>query len=303
MKSKIESGSETVSVQTIERDLRNLWEQMAEVSQAEQREPVMRACVLNLIVYAPGEQSVGEMGQIMAEVTTQHPSRIIVMLPNPEATQPHLNAWVTAQCYLAAGGRKQVCCEQIMITAEGGATDWLPSLVRPLLVPDLPVVLWWRNSPGAPSRLFNELLKTADRVIIDAATLGDPLEGLANIAAVIKQKDRWTAFSDLSWARLTPWRDLIAGFFDGPDYRPYLWRPDRVEIECRKKPADDQVIPGSALLMMGWLATRLRWNIRTKPKWTDADTCQFELSVDNRPIIIQIKTPASTDRTPGGLSA
>ena len=303
MKSNIASGSETVSVHTIERDLHNLWEQMAKVSEAEHREPVMRACVLNLIVHAGGEQSAGEVGQVMADVTTEHPSRIIVMLPNPEAPQAHLIAWVTAQCHLAAGGRKQVCSEQIMITADGGAADWLPSLVRPLLVPDLPVVLWWRDSPFIPSRLFDALLETVDRVIVDATTLGDPLEGLANLTVMIKRKGRWTAFSDLSWGRLTPWRDLIAGFFDVPDYRPYVWRLNRVEIECTKKRTDHQVIPVPALLIMGWLASRLRWKIKTRPQWTDADTCQLELTVDNKPILTYFKTPPTTDDAPVGLSA
>ncbi|MFQ5924060.1 MAG: hypothetical protein ACE5M4_14580, partial [Anaerolineales bacterium] len=92
-----------VSAQAIECDLRNLWEQMAEMSQAEHREPVMRACVLNLMVYAPGENSAGEVGQVMADVTIQHPSRIFVILLKYDAAQPALNAWVTAQCHLSTG--------------------------------------------------------------------------------------------------------------------------------------------------------------------------------------------------------
>ncbi|MFQ5802336.1 MAG: glucose-6-phosphate dehydrogenase assembly protein OpcA [Candidatus Methylomirabilales bacterium] len=294
-------SSSGVNVQAIERDLRNLWEQMAEATQVEGREPVMRACVLNLIVYAPGERTAGEVNQIMAEVTTQHPSRVFVMLPKYEAAEPALSAWVTAQCHLSAGGHKQVCCEQIMITAEDGAIYRLPSLVRPLLVPDLPVVLWWRDSLSFASRLFDELLETADRVIIDTAALPDPLEGLARLAALIRQQARWTAFSDLSWARLTPWRGLVAGFFDVPDYRPYLMRLNRVEIKCGKDREDHDLIPVQALQVIGWLASRLRWQPRSRLQWTDTQACQLELTVDNQPILIQIKTSPSTDDTPAGL--
>jgi hypothetical protein len=45
---------QSVSVHEIERDLHKLWEQMAEATHVEDREPVMRSCVLNLMVYAPG---------------------------------------------------------------------------------------------------------------------------------------------------------------------------------------------------------------------------------------------------------
>ncbi|MFQ5656471.1 MAG: glucose-6-phosphate dehydrogenase assembly protein OpcA [Candidatus Methylomirabilales bacterium] len=293
MKSTDHSATD-VSALTIERDLRTLWEQMAEVTEAEHREPVMRACVLNLMVYAPGENAADQVSQIMADVTTEHPSRIFVILPNHDTPVAALNAWVTAQCHLAPGGRKQVCCEQIMITAEGGALHWLPSLVRPLLVPDLPVVLWWRDRPETAGRLFDELLETADRVIIDAGALHDPLKELGGLTALIKQKTRWAAFSDLSWARLTPWRGLVAGFFDVPDYRPYLTRFNRVEIECRMDCADHDVIPVQALLIVGWLASRLRWQLRSGIGWIDKRTCQLQMRVDERPIVVQIKTAAST---------
>ena len=301
---KNESQSSTgISTLAIERDLHSLWEQMAEVTQAERREPVMRACVLNLMVYAPGENAADEVTRIMADVTTEHPSRIFVILPNVGAAEPVLNAWVTAQCHLSPGGSKQVCCEQIMITAEGGALDLLPSLVRPLLVPDLPVILWWRERPGATPHVFNELLETADRVIIDANMLRDPLKELGGLAALIKQKARWAAFSDLSWARLTPWRGLLAGFFDVPDYRPYLTRFDRVEVECGRDRANHGVIPVEALMIVGWLASRLRWQPRSRLQWPDKQTCQMELTVDARPILVQIKTTPSTKEPFVGLNA
>ena len=118
LKRELQSSGD-VNVHAIERDLRKLWEKMAETTQAEGQEPVMRACVLNLIVYTPGEHTAGEVSQIMAEVTTQHPSRIFVILPKYQASEPALSAWVTAQCHLSPGGRKQVCCEQIMIAVEG----------------------------------------------------------------------------------------------------------------------------------------------------------------------------------------
>lgn len=304
MKRKDESQvSQSVSVQEIERDLHKLWEQMAEATQVEDREPVMRSCVLNLMVYAPGERSVDEVGQIMAEVTTQHPSRIIVILPQHEADGPPLSAWVTTLCHLSAGGRKQVCCEQIMISAEGDGINQLPSLVRPLLVPDLPVVLWWRDVPSFESRVFKEMAGTSDRVIIDSVTLPDPEEGLVKLATLINQRVRWTAFSDLSWSRLTPWRVSVSGFFDIPDWRAHLARLNRVEIECTPDHADRHSIPSQAVLIASWLASRLKWRPTSKPQWSGEQAYHLGLASEHGPITIRIKTTPSTEGAKSGLNA
>ena len=40
-----------------------------------------------------------------------------------------------------------------------------------------------------------------------------------------------SAISDLNWGRITPWRELIAQFFDVTEYRPYLVNVNEIEIE------------------------------------------------------------------------
>jgi glucose-6-phosphate dehydrogenase assembly protein OpcA len=292
-----------VNVHAIESELRTLWEQMAETTQAEGQQPVMRACVLNLMVYMPDEHATGEVSQIMAEVTTQHPSRIFVILPTSRASESPLSAWVTALCHLSAGGHKQVCCEQIMITAENDAVDRLPSLVRSLLVPDVPVVLWWRDVPRFESPVFADLTEASDRVIIDSEMLPSPEEGLAELAAIIEQRPQWTAFSDLSWARLTPWRVSVAGFFDTPEWGAYLARLNRVEIECASHRDDERSIPSQALLIASWLASRLKWRSISKPRWSGRNTYHFKLASAKLPIEVQIKTTPSAGITHGRLNA
>lgn len=291
-----------VNVHVIERDLRNLWEQMAETIQVQGQEPVMRACVLNLIVCTPGEHTAGEVNQIMAEVTTQHPSRIFVILPKYDAPEPVVSAWVTAQCHLAPDGRKQVCCEQIMITAEGEGVGQLPSIVRSLLVPDLPVVLWWRDVPSFESRVFDELAKTSDRVIIDSHWWPNPEEGLAEVAALMSHRGRWTALTDLSWSRLTPWRISVAGFFDVPDWRGYLNRVNRVEIEYTEDHSDRRSIPSEAFFLACWLASRMKWQPASKPQRGGDGADEFTVTSETLRIAIRIQSAPPTSGGHIGLS-
>jgi hypothetical protein len=86
-----------VDVSVIEHELEELWERMTEVSAEEDQQAVMRACVANLVVYNPAGESAGEISPIIAEVTNQHPSRVIVLLPEPNSSQPSLDAMVLSK--------------------------------------------------------------------------------------------------------------------------------------------------------------------------------------------------------------
>ncbi|MDA2930977.1 glucose-6-phosphate dehydrogenase assembly protein OpcA, partial [Acidobacteria bacterium AH-259-O06] len=300
---ELKDRTPSVDVPTIEREWDELWKQMTEASPESDQQAVMRACVLNLIVYAAAEQSAEKVTQVMREVTTEHPGRVIVILSKADAAEPALNATVNVQCHFSAGGRKQICCEQIVIEAQGEAINQVLSLVRPLVVPDLPVFLWWREVPDFQSPLLAGLVKTSDRVIIDSRALPHTGEGLERLAALIKERAQWTAFSDLNWARLTPWRVLAAGFFDVPDYRAYLLRIDRVQIDWKGEPADVHSIPSQALLLAGWLASRLKWQPTSEPQWIDQHTYQWKLKSEDRTITIQIKISSSTNDARPGLNS
>jgi hypothetical protein len=59
--------------------------------------------------------------------------------------------------------------------------------------------------------------------------------------------------SDLAWLRSVPWRERVAAAFD-----PIVWRPelDAInKVELRMHPGSTL----SALLWLGWLASRLEW--------------------------------------------
>ena len=293
-------GVRTVDVSAVEAELSQLWQQMAEVS-SEQEQAIIRACVLNLMIYVPGEKCMGEVSQLTAEVTTEHPSRVIVVCANPGASEPALGAVVSAQCHASAAGRKQICCEQIGIQADGEGTHQLPSLVRALVVPDLPVFLWWRDVLDFENPLLNELVETSDRVIIDSAALPDTEGGLGRLTSFISEKAQWNAFSDLNWSRLTPWRGLIAGFFDLPECRPYLARLDRVEIEGVGGGSDGYSIPTQAVLLAAWFASRLEWKPVSRPQRISEHAYQFQLNAENRNLVIQIGTSPSAKPVCAGL--
>jgi glucose-6-phosphate dehydrogenase assembly protein OpcA len=61
-----------------------------------------------------------------------------------------------------------VCGEQVTIVAAGAAVDTAASAIEPLVVPDVPVFLWWKDIPHEEDKLFNRLVELTDRVVIDS---------------------------------------------------------------------------------------------------------------------------------------
>jgi glucose-6-phosphate dehydrogenase assembly protein OpcA len=243
-----------IDVRAIERELTALWKQAAE-DQNGGGQAVTRTCVLNLVVATAGGRSVEDVTATVAELTARHPNRAIVVGAAPDAGDELLDAWVQAHCQMPGPGRPQVCCEQITIEARGPAVARVPGTVLPLLVPDVPVMLWWPRGEPFDSPIFARMCDLADRIIVDSASFAAPEAGLPGLTRLLAER---RAVSDLSWARLTPWRELIAQFFDAPAMLPYLEAIERVtiEVEAHKgRPADRT----QAFLLVGWLGARLGW--------------------------------------------
>ena len=130
-----------------------------------------------------------------------------------------------------------------------------------------------------------------------------PKKGLRTLAALMDESAQTTAFSDLSWCRLTPWRVLVAGFFDVLKCRPYLTRLNRVEIESVGGGSAKRSIPVHGLLLAAWLASRLNWKATTKPHWIDEHTCDWELEAEDRTVTIHIEITSSEGAARPGLNS
>jgi glucose-6-phosphate dehydrogenase assembly protein OpcA len=177
-----------------------------------------------------------------------------------------------------AGGRR-VCCEQVTLKACGRFTVELPSAATPLLVSDLPIFLNWQGALRPDDEVFQSLSRAADRVVVDSAEFQNPLAEMAALVRLLSRKRASdVALSDLNWSRLTSWRALLANFYDVLEYRPALEQVSLVTIEYvapASKTGEEQSAPlksessspvaasaplaPQALMMAGWLASRLGW--------------------------------------------
>ena len=269
-----------INVAAIERELIALWQQ---ASQDEEHGGVTRASMFNLLVYVSSRTEAGKLDEMLTDITAARPCRAILIVADGDTPEEMLTAQVTSRCTLPSASSKQVCCEQVTITAGGAQVDEVPSAIAPLLISDLPVYLWWHAVPRlADKSMFRRLADLSDRVVIDSAHFRDPEADLARMAAVLTETPRWTALSDLNWARLTAWRALLAGFYDIADYRPLLNRLKRVTIKYAPEATDSVVIPARALLLGGWLASRLGWSVQPGTANRTTASASLDFSADGR---------------------
>ncbi len=267
----------TLDVEVVERQLAELWQETARDPNADADAAILRARVANLLVFVSNDAALNDVHQMLAELTATHPSRVLAMLGEPEATDSDIEMSVETICQTdKRTGVKRLCCEGITLKARGKFVDELPSAALPLLAPDLSTFLWWRKAPDISDKLFDKLLRATDRLVIDSAEFADPQPDLieTNKLYTIDDYDH-VGVSDLNWARLTFWRELLADFYDVAAYRTELEGIDSVQVDYVAPELDETAVAPQALLIAGWLGSRLGWALAEPPVQESDTTITF----------------------------
>lgn len=248
-----------IDVGKLEKELAAMWQSAQDEAGAATEAGMTRVCVLNLIVYAAHHEDRAQIDQALDEVTAQTPSRALLLVADRDAADAKLEAYVSTRCQTSSKGVKQVCGEQVTVEASGAVIETVSTAIEPLLVPDVPVFLWWKDIPHYEDKLFNRLIELSDRVVIDSLAFDHPHEDLLRLAEMLRTNPQLMLVSDINWGRMTAWRTLLASFWDVAEYRPLLDQIDSISVEYDPPDVSPNEIAGQAALLVGWLASRLGW--------------------------------------------
>jgi glucose-6-phosphate dehydrogenase assembly protein OpcA len=207
------SSSVTVAPDRILKELAALWVEEGKHGSS----GVLRACSMTLVVMAEEGEDASALGETIASLMPEHPARAILVRLRA-GSERALSERVYQQCWKPFGQRQQICCEQIELTASDAALGDLPSVLLPLIVADLPVILWCRSPRLAMMPEFAEIAATSTKVVLDSAAFGRAVEGFRHLTAT---QHRGLHLGDLAWTRLTRWREVLARVFEN---RAYLAR-------------------------------------------------------------------------------
>lgn len=232
----------TIAPEKILRELAEMWTALSHDPSGE-GDGALRACSMTLVTLAEEREDFSALGEIIAALMPEHPARTLVVRLQG-AGERQLGERVYSQCWRPFGQKRQVCCEQVEITASDSALADLPSVILPLAVPDLPLIVWCRSARVAAMPEFAAIAAMAQRVIVDGEELPTAREAQALVAGIAAQGTR---AADLAWTRLTRWRAVLSQVFENRQNLSELPRISKVTVTTNGGP------PVSACYFGAWV--------------------------------------------------
>ncbi|MER6013154.1 glucose-6-phosphate dehydrogenase assembly protein OpcA [Streptomyces bluensis] len=197
--------------------------------------------VLTLVIVTDEEDAYDAL-KAANDASREHPSRTLVVIRRVsrsprDRTSSRLDAEVRVGADAGTG-------ETVVLRLYGEVSDHAQSVVLPLLLPDAPVVVWWPvGAPRDPAK--DPLGALGQRRVTDSYSTEKPIDELRARAESYEPGD-----TDLAWARITPWRSVLAAALD--------------QVSCEVISAEvtgEEFNPSVELLAM-WLADRLHVHVR-----------------------------------------
>src|SRR5260370_19208132 len=196
---------------------------------------------------------------------------------------------------------KDLCCEEVTLVAGGSFVGELPSAPLPLLIPDLPVFLWWHDIFKLNDSLFEALCRGANRLIVDSVAFLP--EGLSAISQLCDSRDHMrVGISDINWARLTFWRGLLASFYDVPQHLIALEALSAIEVDYSAPESSAQMIAPQAMLIPGCLASRLGWHPVLESRGITEEGLQIDLNKRTAQMRLKLNKVERVDLKPRRLA-
>jgi glucose-6-phosphate dehydrogenase assembly protein OpcA len=229
-----------VNVAAIEREFSALWGAAGDGATA-----VTRACLANLVCWL--EEDADRNRASVNESVQNVPARVMLVQVDDADSARSLETYISAICVPAHGGGKLVCSEEVTLQAGPQGLHHVAGVVRALLVPNVPSVVWVPSPPRRALPVLRALLPLADRMMVDSASVRVPadLRALHGLLMGVRQR------VDVGWMGLWGMRSALASVFDHDEPRRQLASLHTVTLRCPRHRLANR------LLLLGWFLDRV----------------------------------------------
>ncbi|HTT92783.1 MAG TPA: glucose-6-phosphate dehydrogenase assembly protein OpcA [Acidimicrobiales bacterium] len=214
--------------------------------QASGRGAGTRTAVMTIVMVIKPDDDPEVVAAPIRALGAHHPCRALVLRPDLDST-PVIDAreflWQAEP--VASGGGHPVFFEELYLHVGGQAASHLSSIVGPFVLADLPVVMWFPDALPDPA---DPLLRLASALVVDTRVAVDDRGAIAHSYRTLLELANHQPVVDLSWVRLQPWRELLAGLFEPEHIRPFLQCVRSVSVSGK---------PGPRHILAGWLMAEL----------------------------------------------
>ena len=282
--------AENVGLATVIAALRRISSDI-EHSEVEDAHPHPRNTVVNLVAVAAGAAEGRRIEATASMVAAHHPLRMIALVGDAQGDQ--IDAEVCTEAHELAGGL-HVQAELVQLHVGADLDRRFESLVEPLLVSDVPTVLWWLGTPPFGSEELREAVALSSIVLVDSGSFERPYESALGLARLVAGG---AAVCDLQWWRQRTWQHLLAQLFNPVDRRQLLSGISGVGIDYA---GDGRANRVAAATLGGWLASRLGWSIRTGASGPGGAGTVYYVAPGGGPVEIQLRSVGG-DGAPEGM--
>ena len=228
----------------IEGELDRIWEGLAKTN-------TVRASLFNLIVFNRFSPRTDYVRTIVQKVIDRFPCRTLFISHDASSSLSYVK---TAVSVIAQEGKTDIACDAIDIGVAGSDWERVPYIIRPHILPDLPVHLLWAEDPTQNHPLFDPLMQMTTRVIFDSECAGD----LKKFAKTVLSFQSSRELADLNWVRLEGWRDLIASTFETSEHLQRLKESSKLTLIYNSYKTESFChLHIQSLYLLCWLSSRL----------------------------------------------
>lgn len=225
----------------------------------------IKGYLFNLIVYSHEKMRSEHFQKIVRTFIEKFPCRVIFI----ESYQDGENKQLEMKFLPSKEG--EILCDKIKISVSKSELFQVPFILLTKLVPDLPIYLVWGQNPTSDNEILPQLEKLATRFVFDAECASNLQEFSLKMLGKIDELK--TDFMDVSWAKISGWRDVISETFKTHEKLEYLRKCTRLLIKYNRMPLQDhQHSAIQAIFLQGWLAAQLGWHF-------NGVTCDGEIKI------------------------
>jgi glucose-6-phosphate dehydrogenase assembly protein OpcA len=248
---------EGVTIGDVLTALSGIRRKFAQADAGDEEHPHPRNVVMTLVAAAASAADELRAQRAVMAIAAHHPSLAIVVREEPNAQGGRIDASIATHT-LSPSSASTARGELVSLHVSGAAGEHLAALVDPLLLSGVPTYLWWLDTPPFATKELVDALRICDSLVVDSARFDRPYHSFLGLADLALSSHSRLGVADFQWARLAPWRETIAQFFEPKERRTFFAGIAELGIDYSGEGRGNRI---AAVLLIGWFASALGWKV------------------------------------------
>jgi glucose-6-phosphate dehydrogenase assembly protein OpcA len=229
-----------------------------ELTKARHGSGAMNTATMTFAVFFADPGVAGWVGERTRLVAEKHPSRVLLFDGSRAKGDQRAKPSETRG-------------EWVEIGCKDSSPHELQAALAMLELPEAPLVLAWLGGAVAREERFLTLARMASTVVVSSSLLSTDANALVDLTEFVESHPE-IGVQDIAYLRLAAWQELVAEFFDEPEFLAELERIREVEVTAGSDP--------EMYYLLGWLASRLAWAPCAEDQFCNSagDTIAFTLT-------------------------